>query len=814
MTKKSISLYLFFVLYCVNLSAQVFQAGEISGKITDLQSNPVSFASVILRNSSDSSVYKTAITGKEGMFSLSRLKSGNYFAEVKLIGFETLIKRNLSVDETSVKIDLGVLKLQNSAIMLSGVTIKAKTPFIESRADKIIVNMDNDIIGQGSAIMDIMDRLPGVRVSPEEQINLNGKSVTIYIDGKATPLSGDALKGLLKGMSSSNIQRIELIANPSSKYDAAGSGGIINIVRKRNTKDGLIGSVYGGIQQWNNERNNAGLILNYKGKAFNVFINADYAYNKYFMDANLVSDVFFASSLLNTRSLSEIRSVRNSRSVTPSYGIDFYVSKKTTLSLSGIQSWQSFNKLGNTNLDELDGGLVKTKNYNFINNVATKSLNYSSNLHLLHQIDSTGKELTIDLDYSNYDSNSGQDNSDTRNDASGNFISVANSVLDQDMNWNIYAAKADYSQRLKDGNLETGWKSSYVVSKNNNAFYNVLAAATVTDPSKNDQFNYSENINAFYFNFNKKYNKFSFQSGLRAEHTFGKGEQRQNGESFNKRYVQLFPSLALDYKLTADHSINAHFNKRINRPTYENLNPLIRIINSSNYTGGNPGLKPVISYNSSIGYAYKSAFFATLSYNISLHDNMSLTVPYDTNGTTIRKPGNNRYSEYFNLFLIWSKKFASWHSSNYDVSFYKQTFKSNADNYNLSSTGIPSVNFNTYQNFNLNKKLSFQLLFKYQGKYEERSRTTQPNYYVIAGVRRTIFGTRGSISANMSDVFNTYNSHYLDNSSIIRQDWENIYDVRLIRANFTYNFGKGKIKKVNSGTGAADEKNRGAIKEN
>jgi hypothetical protein len=806
----SIAMIIYFVSsFSFNVSAQIPTRGDIKGIVVDEQNKPVASASILLKMLPESGIYKIMPVSNQGFFLFDSLHVGDYTIEIKALGYNSLIKSHLLLNPDVNNIDLGILQL-TPALELKTVNIMARAPLIETRADKIIVNLAN--IELGSSVMEVLDRLPGVRVSPEDRITLNGQSIRILIDGRPSNLSGEALKSFLRGMSSATVQKIELIDNPSSKYEVQGSGGIINIIKKRNINEGLTGSIYGGFQQSRYGRNNKGITLNFKNKVFNLLFNFDYAYNKYFQDNKLNSLFNDSSNKLTLESISVIHSLRSSRSIVPSMAADFYLSKRTTISFSGNQNIQFLNKSSITDQNQWNSNNIKTTNFTLDNELDFKSTNYASNAHLVHHIDTLGENISFDLDYSNYSNFFAQKNADVMNDLSNNFITVSNTLLDQHGVLDIYALKLDYSNPINDGTLEIGAKMSHVVSDNENKFYNIINGSNVIDPLQNNTFRYSENINALYISFNKKYKKISFQAGLRTEYTSGKAEQVLNFQPFSRAYTQLFPSISFMYKFNAKHNITINANKRLTRPAYENLNPFVQLIDSRTYTQGNPNLRPTISYNSTVRYAYNNALFISAGYNYNLRDLIYFTTLYNSSGIIVSKPSNNRYTDRFNLGVTYSKTFSKLTTSN-GINLSQQGFKSDENGYTLRSSGIPTITINSYQGYAINKKLSFQLLFNYLSKIQERNIITKANYYFVIGAIRKI-SNRGSISINIVDPFNTYNSRYNKTSDGIKQTWDNHFDVQMFRTNFTYAFGRCKIKQVAKGSGAAEEKSRSSIREN
>jgi hypothetical protein len=255
--------YLLSVIPCTNLNAQQLSKGTVKGIVIDETKNSLPFATIILKIEKDSSFYKGVLTDNEGTFAFNGVNIGDYRIEIKVIGYETL-RRRISITDTSLNINIGIVQLSPLSKQLNTVNIVSSKPFIERRADMIVINLNNNI--NDGSVLDLMNKLPDVSVNLNDQISLEGKGVQIYIDGRPSTLTPQALAGFLRGMPPSSIQKIELIAHPSSKYDAAGNRGIINIVRKRNTNNGLSGNIYGGIEQAQYGKQNGGINLNYKQK--------------------------------------------------------------------------------------------------------------------------------------------------------------------------------------------------------------------------------------------------------------------------------------------------------------------------------------------------------------------------------------------------------------------------------------------------------------------------------------------------------------------------------------------------------------------
>jgi hypothetical protein len=796
---KSAKIYCFlgfFMLFSfMKVNAQP-KLGKVTGKIIDETGAEFPFVQVALKNSKDSSIVKVVLADEKGHFAFEVL-AGKYLTELKMMGYGTVYSEVFDMVDAQ-PMSLGTFQLKPIAAQLANVTISAALPFIERRADKLIVNLNG--LGSGAPIMEVMNQLPGVTVTPDDRISLNGKSVQIYIDGKASTLSAEALAGMLKGISSSAIQKVELISQPSAKYDAAGNGAIINIIRKRNYKAGLNGNVYVGVGEGTFGKANGGINLNYKGKSYNVLLNLDYNYNKYFYNTYIASK-FYNAGIQSVESISDIKSTRTNANYTPNFGVDFYLSKRSTLSASVKPGFQTFNRDGIANISSIQPGSI-TSQSQFINLVDICAADFSSGLRLQHQIDTVGQELTIDLDYYHY----GNYNDQNNRTVTFNPISELASVIAQERIYDVYAFKMDYTHPFSNGQqLEMGMKTSYVHSGNSNSIQEVANRQT-------DLFTYKESITAAYFTYGYDGKKFSYQLGLRGEFTHGQGVQQMGENHFQRSYFHPFPSLHFDYKLTKDQNLSLGLNKRIERPGYESLNPLVRIVSSNNLQQGNPMLQPVIAYNADLWYGYKNALFFGLTYSYSLHDFTSLAVPVD-DGVVTTLPGNASYADYFTVQTIYGKQVLPWWYTSTSAILSKRSFKGEFNDVLLQSDGPFSLSGTSYNSFSLSKNFSVMFLFNYRGKSIDRTITNKAFAYLTMGARQQFFNKRASAQLNFMDVFKSYKNYYQQNSGIVQQSWRNQFESRMVKINLSYNFG-GAIKKATKSNGADEERKRGTINEN
>jgi outer membrane receptor protein involved in Fe transport len=606
----------------------------------------------------------------------------------------------------------------DSSKMLQRVTIKANVPLVVHQLDKTVVNIGQNITTEGMTAWEALRKLPGVQVTPDGQITLNGKpGVNVLIDGKTTYLSAGDLQALLDGMQASGIQRIELMSNPSAKYDAAGTGGIINIIRKKNSRAGLNGSVNAGVTQGYYDSYNGGFTLNYKNDRFNLFVNNTYGYNKRFSAGNLNSAISGTDNQPLTDQVSVNKSTNTARSDRPTLDLDIYLSKRTTLTLSGTAGFgNSANDLVSA-MDILDSLGSKVNHLAYTSNLKDNPFNYTAGIQLLRQLDTAGRSITINADHSEYRNYPLQTTYSTLDDASGNFVSETDNRLVQRRQLDIYAAKADYVQPANHrGNFEAGLKSSYVKADNDNTVYDLYGGMRVLDPAQSDYSVNTENINAAYVNLTQSWSKISAEAGLRAEQTVTKGTDLQTGDAIDLNYLQLFPTLFLNDKIDDQNILTLRLGRRTDRPDYHELVPFRRPQSATLFFQGNPNLKPQVSWHGELGWNFLHAF--TLTLNGDLYNDYIRTFPFlDSNKTTItRRPTNVQKARSWEIDLNYAKKLFSWWQTDNTAAIYRNAFSGQAAGYSLDNPGIVSLQFNTNNSFKINPVLSAECDFEYDTK--------------------------------------------------------------------------------------------------
>ena len=595
-----------------------FAQTNLAGKVQDTQSNPVVYATVSLLRQ-DSSLVTGAITDDAGAFALSA-PSGKYLLQVSFIGYQTVCQ---SVRTGSKDL---LLTLREETEQLGEVEVKAKKQLIERQFDKIVLNVSNSPFAMGSNGKDLLKKAPGVNVDKDGNVTVNGKSVEVYIDGRPSYLSGQQLKAMLEGTDGSTIEKIEIISNPSAKYDASGQGGIINIKTKRNMMQGLNGTLtaayggmyYGDIKKWHNNEMFS-LNLNYRTDKTYTFGSLTQAY------ANQNIGVEIGSTYLDTLTKTTTERYDNSeydcafQYYMAKIGNDWFIDSVNTF---GFIFQAPFMIIRQSVPDGRGYGYTKVGNDITENSMLTISSpmfsqQYTANLNYTHVFnDSLERELTANIDYN-------RNGWDQTNDQSNTYTypTRPDSVLHTGLKINtnqivdIYSAKLDFQTRFwQTGMIETGAK--WALSNTDNRMTTDSLLNGISSPTAHSDFTYSEHVAALYISVAKQFGQhFNAKLGLRGEYTHSRGNWLSADSTSTKDYFNLFPTAFLGYNPTDKWAMNVSYTRRIKRPSYYQLNPFRSYIDAHNYSEGNPELTPEFNNQVDLNFSYSQ--YVSLAFNFS-----------------------------------------------------------------------------------------------------------------------------------------------------------------------------------------------------
>ena len=793
--------------------------GEIRGTVKDSNDNNLPGVTIALLAATDSSVVKMALTSNDGAFTFDKIKEGNFLLSASAVGYKTWFSESIHVSSSRPATRIPGIKLEAQSASLGAVTVTGKRPMIENKIDKTVVNVDASLTNAGNSAMDVLEKSPYITVDKDGNINLKGKQgVTIMIDGKQTYLGGADLVNLLKNMPASELDQVEIMTQPSAKYDAAGNSGIINLKTKRNQQKGFNGSITLNYVQGVYPKFPNSLTFNYRNRKFNFFGNYSYSYwegfsdiaiNRYIADQSKGTNIHFQQT-------SNFHFVSNTQNFKA--GVDYFADKKNTfgVSVSGLFDFRRTWVTTVSNLYDLNQNGVLGSYSTANTSTQNPWNNIGLNANYKRQMNRNGEEFSADFDYIYYNTRSIQRSDNYNFNPDGSLDTTSGGINPYLLRGNlpsiikIYTGKADYTHPINDkAKIEAGWKSSWVRTDNDAQYTYLLDNISYPDTGRSNRFIYEENINAVYANFSQTLGKWSMQAGLRMEQTESKGTQTVKDQRFDSSYVQLFPSAFLSYAPSDKNTFSLTYGRRIDRPNYQDMNPFQYFLDQYTYRQGNPNLRPQFSHNIEFSYNFKgelnlSANYTTITdvINDILKQNDSTKVTYQTKENVANQTN-------IGLSFSYSKQLKNW--------------------WNLTLSG--NINNNHYTGFVDNAYLdvsmtSFELNFTTQFKFKKGWSAEANGFYnskgLVSGlivaepmenlsfaVAKQVLKDKGTLKLNLRDPF--YIMHFSGYSKFSNINFNVLshWDNRRIGLTFTYRFGKtSNAAPQRKRGGSSEEQNR------
>ena len=812
---------LLFIVSCLAsfiAAAQTPATGKITIIVSGDKDAALENATVELLKVKDSSLVKADITDGKGIADFEKIAFGTYVMKVSLINYAVQYSSVIELSASQTTSDTK-LSLQRQSTQLGGVTVTARKPFIQKLPDRLVVNVDNSIVNAGSSAIDVLERSPGVSIDQNDVIGLRGRQgVIIMIDGKPSPMTGADLANYLRGLPSSAIERIEIITNPSAKYDASGNSGIIDIRMKKDQRFGVNGTFTAGYGQGVYPKANAGTTFNYRNKKVNIFGNYNYSYRKglnhLYLDRNFYDHGDFAGRDLKDNFARFPFSSHNGR-----IGADFFPSKKTIIGFVVNGNFSEFTRKTDNNATVIDAQEQPVSTFQTTAGNDDDINNVFANINFKHSFDSTGRELTTDFDYGSFKTASISYNGTKYYHPDGTPLQ-ADYILNGDQAGKLVlkTAKFDYVNPLKNkARWEAGGKISFVSSDNDAKFFDVSSGTPQVDVNKTNHFLYKENNTAGYVNFNKAYKKFDWQVGLRGEQTIIETHQLNGDIRFDSSYFQLFPSAFFNYHLKEDKTIGISVSRRIDRPGYSQLNPFLFLIDVTTYATGNPGLLPQLTWSYEINYTLKNLNF-TLGYNhtVSNH-NIAIArfqdvfpdIPSEEN-VTVQIPINLSSADYIGLTVAAPVRVTKWWNMTNNGNVYYNHFNGNLAGTTLDN-GLPAFDVSTNNTFTFKKEWTAELNARFSSGGQYGFMVSKPQWGLSAGVQKTVLKNKGTIRFNITDIFWTNRPRAtITYPDVYIEKWHAYRESRVANLNFTYRFGSNKVQAARRRTTASEEERQRA----
>jgi len=806
---------LFFTLIAINFCwisslSQSADNRQILVKVLTQNRSNLHDATVTLLTK-DSSVVKSSFTDASGTAVFNRLAAGNYIIRVRLLGFKDY--NSPLLDLVSKKEHVDTIIMRADQIVLQDVTVKSKKPLIQFLPDKTVINVEASITNAGTTVMEVLEKSPGITVGRDGTINMKGKpQVMVLIDGKQTQLSGSELQAYLSGLSSSQVETIELIDNPGAKYDAAGNAGIINIKTKTNKQRGFNGSLSLSVGQGFYSKSNNSVNLNYRNGKFNMYTNYGvrlgyekmnlYALRKYFDtngdDSLLLEQPNFTKTKITSHNLKT--------------GVDFFVGKKTTIGTAFTGNLTDRNISSTSSIDWMSPSYEIDST---INTWGTRNINFQRagiNLNAKHNIDDN-TELLADVDFIKFDIK-GDQFFQTQVEAPGSIALATKGDLPSELK--IFTAKVDFSKRAGKVLWEAGAKTARTKTDNLTQYYLYDGNVWQDDLGRSNHFLYDEKIHSAYGSVDVEKAKWHWRMGLRYELTNYTANQLGNtvvkDSAFQKNYGSLFPSGFASYDIDSSNKITLRFGRRIDRPQFQNLNPFLVTINKYTFEGGNPFIKPQYTWNVEMIHTYKQILSTAVSYSY-LKDYFSQIFIIDSNSSNVNK----------NIIIYTRGNVGTFHNIGLTASLQLPITKW------WTVTGVAIYNHKIIKGVvwtpirvavdQVNVSLNNQFRFKngwaaeISGYYLSNSQidlqeSLTPQGEVGAGISKQILKNKGTLRLNIRDIFYTQNYSGYSKFQNSDEPFEVKWDSRVVRLTFNWRFGKAMKAIKRSGGGSDEETNR------
>lgn len=769
--------------------------GLISGTVKDAASGEaIPTATIAVWKAADSTLATGAVAGDDGKFSIEGIRPGRYYVKVSFLGYATRTIDNVALTPANPRADLGEIKLSQDTQQLQEVQVTAQRDFMEVHIDKTVYNTKDQLVSTGGSAIDVLRNIPSVDVDTDGQVSLRGsQNVAVLINGRPSPMTGTALASFLQSLPASSIEKVEVIPNPSAKYEPDGMSGILNIVLKKQTDTGLSGSVTASANT--NAGYNLGGSLNYqKGK---LSLSGTYGFRH--DQRNSSGKAWRENRFLDVTSFLDQLQTEEGYNYGHTFNgsLDYTLSKHNSLSASGLLSLRpvnrqtSFNDFLNLNADQ---DLVGRFGRSAVNRRSGTNMDYSAAFR--HIVEASRNELTAELRYSR---NGGDESASFQDDsllATGELMNgwqhLQNNSTDQHTDQGSF--QLDFAHPLGvDGTVEAGYKGT--LRQLNNDFFSETfdpgANAFLPDDSLNNTFAYDEQVHAAYAQTQQTFGAFSVQAGVRAEEALTSFNLKTTGQSFDNNYFSLFPSVFLAYRFGDTRQVKLSYSKRINRPNTWSLNPFSVSTDPLFRFQGNPYLKPeyVHSIEFSLIQTGKQTMLTLTPYFRRTVNVIRFIDTFDPSGRTTVTFQNLDKSDSFGAEAIGTLRLGDRLNAFGSVEAFRVNTVGNTEQSSLSNNAFGwSTRINA--TYKITPTLDVQGSWFYrapmkieQGHMGSFSRTD-------FAIRQQILNKKASVSLRVSDPFNTMGFNISRVTPNFSYQNTRKFQSRFVTLSLTYNFGR------------------------
>lgn len=750
--------------------------------------------------SKDTIALANAFSDEHGQFQFSTALVDSFFIKVDHEAIGAYISPMMPFQQQ--------LELQcTTTTTIEEVTIIAQKPMIEKQPGALVLNVDQFLSATGSSAFEVLGMTPGVRISATDNISLNGKDgIVVQINSKQLPMSGSDLANYLRGIPASSIEKIECLHTPSSRQDAAGTA-IINIVLKKDQRLGTNGTYNGTYGQGIYPKTSHTVSINHRTKKAALFASYGYTYRKGFNDLQLDRH-FYTNGIYNGSYLQKNYFSLPVQNHTARISGDFTANKNLTYGFSTTGVFSGHTRLGNNTSDVIDSTGNDVSFFETYSETKDNWLNGTMNLYVKKGMDSLGSYFSMDSDFGYFTNHSDQKFITEYLDLKLQPIApryVLNGNLGGSLQ--LFSVKADVVKNwTKLGTIEAGLKSSRVIANNNVSFYDASSGTDVLDSTKSNHYIYGEHIQSAYFTWKRNLKKFDFQGGLRAEYTAIEGEQLTTNQHNDTSYLQLFPTAFLGYNANENNQFELALGRRIDRPSYDQLNPFKFYLDPSTYKEGNPYLRPQTTYNIDFTYVLQQKYIFNANVGITSNNITEVIAPLtNEEKLTVQTNVNLKRAMLYSLTCSAPIDITKWWKMNVSLTGYYALYSGNVAQTTLQNQGSPVGDVTVLSNFVVNKGWNFEWNFSYHSKEVYAFDHIQSITFTSIAAQKKFNSGKCLLKMALTDVFFTNairaNVAFTDynESFVVRRD------TRVATLSFTYKIGQTNIQTSKRRVGGAED---------
>ncbi|MGB5499739.1 MAG: outer membrane beta-barrel family protein [Maribacter sp.] len=783
-------LYLLLVISFTNATPMFAQTYAISGAVRDRDNQDISFATIFLHQVADTTIIKGVSADENGRFVIPNVLPNTYLIRASYIGKSSeLIGIDVYKDTK-----MGTLIISENVEYLDEVVVASMKPRIERKADRLIFNVENTVISQGSS-WDVLKRTPGV-IATGEALQVRNQSATIYINDRKVQLSALEVRDLLENYPAEHIKMVEVIGNPPAKYDAEG-GPVLNIVTSKNISMGYKGNINSTYTQSIFPKYTFGTSHFYKTKKLNLFASYTHGPRKDFKNSKSETN-FINDTGIFSRWDTDYDKTTRAKTHSAQLNLDYTIDDSNELNFAStllVSPDKTFDNIQFTEMRNAQRMLDST----FItqSDLLEDKSNYSADLTYKHKFKEQGS-LQLNGHYTKYNFENPQDARSDYFDTNNQFIRTFGFNTDAAQDIEIYTTQLDISSTIGSVDFETGLKGSFINSNSGIDYFNTTSNAAVFIPNQSDDYRYDEQVYAGYFSLSKDWKNMGLKVGLRAEQTKSSGFSVALSEINDLRYFELFPTFHLLYSQNVNHSFSFDYSRKLTRPRYEALNPFRYYINENNFTEGNPNLLPNFSHNFNLNYTLKGEFFFDFYYRDN--GNYISTLAFQDNENFLLRDitQNVLESKSYGFDFNYGKSATDWwYVYSYISIFHEdETFVALESNDQIVTNTVNGGYIDLTNYFSLSKDGTFkgELGVTYLSGFLEGSYKQEETTNITLGLRKTLWNKRALVSLQVNDLLNKANSRVY--SKYLNQD--NAYfarpETQYIRLGLTLNFGNFRLE--------------------